>query len=97
MAILAPDCSSAVTLTTSATSQQFSLTMAPNSGIYILICGAACWIAQGSNPTATVGGAGSVQVPAGVGIPINPLAGPKLAIIQDSAASKATLCRSAAF
>ena len=66
-------------------------TMAADT-LYTFVSSTACWIAQGDTPTASAG-AGSMYVPANVTVVLNGSDGAECAVIQDTAAGKASLTR----
>ena len=80
-----------VTMAVGASAQFATVLMEGN--IYSIVSTTAAWVLVGSNPTATVHGAGTLYIPANYPIVLiaPPGAANKLAIIQDTVAGFATL------
>lgn len=85
------DPTTALEVAVTGTSTRFGATMDSHSA-YVFSTTTDTWIAQGATPTATVG-AGSSLVPAGTMILIDGVCGADLAVLQDSAAGRASLTR----
>jgi hypothetical protein len=79
----------------SSTSTQFATTMIVGT-YYELVANVGLWLAQGSDPTASAG-SDSMYVPAGVVVILDPSNGVKAAVIEDSAAGKASLTATSRF
>lgn len=76
-----------------ASSAQFANIVAMAAGsYYILVATTDLWFKQGANPTASAA-AGSCFLPKGVQACISGANGIKLAVIEDSATGKASLCQ----
>jgi streptogramin lyase len=74
-----------------AASAQFANITAMAAGqMFMFVSSTACWIKQGSNPTASAA-PGSMYVPANTIVFISGANGVKLAVIQDAAGGKASL------
>lgn len=88
--IVSPITSSALTSTVTATSAVFSATMIAKS-FYQFVSNTACWIKQGTAPTAVVNTAGNVFVPANTLVILDGGNGVDLAVIRDAADGRASL------
>ncbi|MGN6103652.1 MAG: hypothetical protein ACTHU0_00980 [Kofleriaceae bacterium] len=88
---LYPVATTSVAADVTTASTQFTSTLVVDE-TWLFVSSTDSWIAQGANPTATAG-AGSMFVPARVGVLVEGLNGAKLAVIRDSADGKASLTR----
>lgn len=75
--------------TVTASPQNITTTMSAGN-LYLFSTTTSCWIAWGSNPTASAA-AGSLLVPAGTSLLIHGTFGPKLSILRDAADGKASI------
>lgn len=90
--IISPDTSTALAVTVSGVSADFSATMVAKE-YWLFVSSTNCWITQGATPTAVAGAAGNMYVPANTPIVIDGRCGASLAVIQATAGGSASLTR----
>ncbi len=90
MAIISPISTTALVVSYTGTAAAFSATMAARQ-YFQFTASTACWIKQGTTPTAVAGAAGNIFVPLGAVLILDGGLGPDVSVVQDAAAGKATL------
>lgn len=98
--VITPDTSTSLEAAVSGTSARFGAAMAatqPGQQFWVFVANTACWIKQGATGSVVASAAaGSMYVPANTIVIIDAIGGADLAVIEDSAAGKASLTRASA-
>ncbi len=88
--IITPVSLSAITATYTGTPGALSIPMLAKT-FYQFTASTACWIKQGTAPTAAANTAANLFVPLGTTVYLDGTNGPDLSVVQDAAAGKACL------
>lgn len=90
--IISPDFASSLEVTVGGTSTTFAANM-PTGSYWTITSTTGAWIKQGAGTPVASAGAGSVYLPPNVPVVIDARRGSNVAMIQDTTAGKASLCR----